>query len=102
MKVINRKTIIWPKGQPTKAKDLEFICSVMGNEAAFHFFVGLLGFRPKKSSIWKRYDWILFLKGYIFNVINNTLGEQAVIKRFNEVFVCEDSYFHHMENQWYI
>jgi len=102
VQVINRQALVWPKGKPAKVKDLEILFRIMGDQNAIHFILGVLGFRPEESDIWKRYNWVFFLKQYIFDPATNKLAEQEVIRVFNNVFVAGDSYYHYLEKEWYV
>jgi hypothetical protein len=102
MKVIKRNTLIWPKKLPEKIKKLDKLFYILGNEMAFHFFIGILGFRPSGSGTWKRYDWARFLKGYIFDVMSIQTGEEKMIEEFNRVFYRQGIYFHWLDNEWYV
>lgn len=104
MKVINRQALVWPKGKPTKIKDLETLFVIMGFDNAVHLILGVLGFRPKKAlgKTWFKYDWIFFLKHYIFCPVSGKTAEEEVIRVFNNVFVANDSYYHYLDKEWYV
>jgi hypothetical protein len=74
----------------------------MGNEQAYHFFLGILGFRPEGSITWKRFGWVHFMKNYIMDPMTNKTAEQVALIRFKNTFVHKKPYYHYLERQWYV
>ena len=102
MKIIDREALLWPKNKIKRIYELEDVCGILGDEEAFHFFRGVLGFVPDISGAWDYLQWIKYLDGYIFDVFENKPGSEEVLEMFNEVFVKGESYFHYIDKEWYI
>lgn len=101
-KIINHNALVWHKNRLLKIDNLELLFRIMGDILAIKFITGVLGFIPENSSSWIRRDWALYLKGYIFNPITNSIGEPEIIRVFNNTFVLGEPYYNYLENEWYI